>query len=106
MSWRTTQKKKWIKRKQEDIDYLSEWVKAMSANATSVFKDPDVAKTLSTIHDKYAVPADKAGNNIAFVCKTYYIKCLLLEVDIAVIRLILPLHSPKKRYIVLGRDSS
>ena len=30
----------------------------MSANATSVFKDLDVAKTLSTIHDKYVfVPA-------------------------------------------------
>ena len=52
MPWRTTQKK--------DIESLSEWVQAlrplilkgmkvlsrsMSVNATSVFEDPDVAKT-------------------------------------------------------------
>ena len=81
-----------------DIDSLSKWVKAvrsltlkrmkvlnrsMSVNATSVFKDPDVAKTLSTIHDKYVVvPADKAQNNIVFVCKTFYIQCLLSEVPV------------------------
>ena len=51
-------------------------------HATSIFKDPDVAKTLSTIHDKYVVvPADKAQNNIVFICKKYYIECLLSEVD-------------------------
>ena len=55
-----------FKRKQ-NIDSLSKWLKAvrylilkrmkvlsraMSVKATSVFKDPDVAITLSTIHDK------------------------------------------------------
>ena len=80
--------RKWIKREQEDIDSLSEWLKAvrslilkrmkvlsrsMSANATSVFKDPDVAKTLSTIHDKYVVvPADNAQNNTVLQ-QTFYI---------------------------------
>ena len=55
----------------------------MSAKATSVFKDPAVAKTSSIIHDKYVVvPADKAQSNIVFVCKTFYIKCLLSEVDV------------------------
>ena len=54
----------------------------MSFNATAVFKDPDVAKTLSPINNKYVVvPSDKAHNNIVFVCKTYYIQCLLSEVD-------------------------
>ena len=69
--------RKWIKREKEDeLDSLSEWVKAvrslilkrtrslsgsMNADATSIFKDPDVAKTMSTIHEKYVVvPADKA----------------------------------------------
>ena len=52
--------------------------RSISVNVTSVFKDPDVGKTLSTIHDKYAdVPADKAKHNIVFVYKTYYIHCLL-----------------------------
>ncbi len=55
---------------------------SMSADATSIFKDPDVAKTMSTIHEKYVfVPADKAQNNIVFICKKYYIECLLSEID-------------------------
>ena len=38
---------------------------------------------MSTIHDKYVVvPADKAQNNIVFVCKTFYTQCLLSEVDV------------------------
>merc|ERR1712074_190103 len=42
----------------------------------------DVAKTMSTIHEKYVVvPADKAQNNIVFICKKYYIECLLSEID-------------------------
>ena len=76
--------RKWIKLEQEDIDSLSEWLKAvrslilkwmkvfsrsMSANATSVFKDPDVAKTI--IHDKYGVPTDKAQNNIVLSAKLF-----------------------------------
>ena len=51
--------RKWITREQEGIDSLSEWLKAVgflilkqmkglswskSANATSVFKEPDTAK--------------------------------------------------------------
>ena len=53
----------------------------MSVNATSVFKDPDLAKILSTTHDRYVVAAaDKAQNNIVF--KTYYTQCLLSEVDV------------------------
>ena len=54
----------------------------MSVSATSVIKDPDVAKTLSTIHvhDRYVVlQADITQNNIVFVCKTCYMQCLLSE---------------------------
>jgi hypothetical protein len=46
----------------------------MSTKATSVFKDHEVAGTLSTIHDKY-----DAHNSIALICKkhyTVYIDCL------------------------------
>ena len=78
-----------IKREQGDIGSLSVWLKAvmslilkgmnvlsrsMKANATLVFKDPDVTKTLSALHDKYVVvPEDKAQKNIVFVCKTFFI---------------------------------
>ena len=34
-------------------------------------------------HDKYViVPADKASNNIVFVCKSYYFECLIKELGI------------------------
>ena len=55
----------------------------MSVNATSVFKDPDVTKLLSTIHDKcFVVPADNAQNNIFFACKMYNIQSFFCEVDV------------------------
>ena len=53
----------------------------MNNNGKYVFSNPDVAKTLSTIHDEY-VPSDKTPNNIVFVCKTYYIQCLVSELGI------------------------
>ena len=40
-------------------------------------------KYLSSLHDKYVfVPADKASNNIVFVCKSYYYECLIKELGI------------------------
>ena len=55
----------------------------MSALHTSIFKDHDVAETLSTTHEKYAVaPADKIPKLHCFVCKTYYIPCLSSQVDV------------------------
>ena len=70
----------------EDLYTLSEWVKSvrslmqirikklngsMSTGSTAIFKDPNVAKHLSLLHNKYAiVSADKAPNNVVFVCKS------------------------------------
>jgi hypothetical protein len=52
----------------------------MSTRSISIFKDPNVAKHLSLLHDKYAiVSADKAPNNIVFVCKSHYIKELGID---------------------------
>ena len=35
------------------------------------------------LHDNFVlVPADKASNNIVFVCKNYYNECLLNEIGI------------------------
>jgi hypothetical protein len=40
-------------------------------------------KKLFSLHDKYViVPADKASNNIVFVCKSYYFECLIKELVI------------------------
>ena len=77
----------WEKRKKEDLDTLSEWMKSvmsliqirikklsgsMSTRSASIFKDPNVAKHLYLLHDKYGVvSADKTPNNIVFVCKSH-----------------------------------
>lgn len=50
----------------------------MSSKATSLFKDPGIAETMS-IHNKYAViPADKVSSNIVLIAESitltvYYI---------------------------------
>ena len=52
----------------------------MSTKATSVFKDPEVAGTLTTIHDKY-----ETHNSIALICKKHYptyIDCLKIELSL------------------------
>ena len=56
----------------------------MSRRQESVFNDPDVAAELAEIHEKCVlVPADKASNNIVFVCKTHYINCLMEELGMS-----------------------
>ena len=69
--------RQWAKREKENLVILSEWVKSvrsliqirikkklngsMSIRSTSIFMDPNVAKHLSLLHDKYViVSADKA----------------------------------------------
>ena len=48
-----------------------------------VLKDEDVKKYLSDLHDKFViVPIDKAANNVAIICKNFYITRLLGEVDL------------------------
>ena len=77
---------------------MSEWVKTIRSlvlrrihklkncvndRPKSVFKDKDAVKCLSDLHDKYVVvPADKAANNVVFVCKSYYYECLIKELEI------------------------
>ena len=49
-----------------------------------MFDDQDVAAELAEIHEKFVVvPADKASNNIVFVCKTHYINCLMEELGMS-----------------------
>jgi len=62
---------------------IKKCIGSMSTRAISIFKDPNVAKHLSRLHDKYiVVPVDKAPNNIVFVCKSHYIDCLIKELSI------------------------
>lgn len=52
----------------------------MKTNRKFVFTDL-VCSYLSGLHKDYIiVPADKAPNNVIFVCKIYNIKCLINKV--------------------------
>jgi len=55
----------------------------MSSKIRYIFNDKGVVDNLTDLHNKYVVvPADKASNNIVFVCNTYYIDCLVKELGI------------------------
>ena len=55
----------------------------MSTKTKSVFSVLDVVSELSSLHDNYVVvPADKASNNIVFICKAHYYNCLTKELGI------------------------
>jgi hypothetical protein len=81
--------------REKNLTLLSEWIKSirkllksrihhlsgkMCSIYPSVFKKPEVVNELRRLHDNFVlVPADKASNNIVFVCKNYYYECLLNE---------------------------
>ena len=62
---------------------MSELHNRTSCKANLVLNHKYVTSTLSSLHDRFVIfPVDKASNNIAFVCKTYYINCLLDELGL------------------------
>ena len=83
---------------QINLKYLSEWkdrIKELLVECISSLKekiqspkqkilnDPDVKDTLRRLHDDFVlVPADKAANNVIFVCKKYHIETLIKELGI------------------------
>ena len=85
----------WAKQEDVELDTLSEWVKSVkhllkrriymvsrSVNTKhdSIFDDEIVSRQLADLHDRFViVPADKASNNVVFICKTYYYSCLQKE---------------------------
>ena len=89
--------RRWSKDEEVELDSLSEWIKAIrrllkrkmfmacrhvNNNPKSVFND-QVISNLADLYDHYViVPADKALNNVVFVCKTYYLSCLKKELDL------------------------
>ena len=56
----------------------------ITISATKPFlQDQDVSTALEDLHSKFViVPIDKAANNIAIVCKRFYIQKLLSEVGV------------------------
>ena len=102
--------KKWSKREQVELKYLSEWkdqLKEIVADCISnlkrhfkspkckVLDQPDVKDILHKLHANYVlVPADKAANNVIIVCKKYYIDTLVQELEINNVNINNPTYIP------------
>ena len=90
--------KNWSKRAGYHVSNLEEWsetVKLIISNKITnlqhrnfgpchkILQDPHIKTYLTELQSKYVLfPADKAGNNIIFVCKYYYIRTLMEELGI------------------------
>ena len=90
--------KDWARREEVEVDCLSEWVKSIrrqlqrriymasrsvNTRPKPIFDNIDVIGHLADLHDQYViVPADKASNNIVFICKAYFYSCLIEELGI------------------------
>ena len=82
----------WAKQEDVELDTLSELVKSIkhqlkrriymvsrsvNTKPISIFDDEVVSRHLADLHDGFViVPADKASDNVVFICKTYYYSCL------------------------------
>ena len=89
--------RKWAKHEEVELDALSEWVKSVkhhlkrriymvsrsvSTKPKSTLDDPIICGYLNDLHDQFViVPADKAPNNVVFICNAFYYSCLLKELD-------------------------
>lgn len=76
----------------EGLDTLSEWTKNVRCMLKyrikrfkciiktiyhSIFDNLEEKEKLNGLHDQFVlVPAEKAGNNVVFVCKAHYINCI------------------------------
>ena len=66
---------------QSKIDSLKSTFTTRQTNP--ILKDPEVVAYLENLHRNYVlVPIDKAANNIAIVCKRYYVEVILNEIGI------------------------
>ena len=55
--------------------------KIQTGSFNNVLSKPDIKTYLSELHRKYVfVPVDKAGNNVAIICKKFYLEVLSSEV--------------------------
>ena len=48
-----------------------------------MFKDPKVISCLNILQEQYVMcPIDKAANNIAFICKKYYVDVFIKDLSL------------------------
>ena len=90
--------RRWAKKDDVEVDTFSEWVKSIAdllkrriarlkrsinTRHESIFCDPEVVREPSRLHENFViVPADKASNNYAYVCRRYCIGILKMNLDL------------------------
>ena len=68
-----------LKKVDDKIRSLKRKFKPKKVN--QVLRRPEVVEFLKNLHKNYVlVPIDKASNNIAIVCKRYYVEVILKEI--------------------------
>ena len=66
----------------ERIKYLRNGPLKKWRQTKQVLQDTNCSKELLELHNKFVItPIDKASNNIALTCKTYYINTILQELN-------------------------
>ena len=56
--------------------------RSVNTKPKAILDDPIISSYLQGLHDQFViVPADKAPNNVVFICKAFYCSCLLKELD-------------------------
>ena len=93
----TNYAKSWAKREGSRLFVLNDWLEAIKLLVKQrinqykyfrqkdrpVLKDPVVVEYLDKLHNDFVVaPADKASNNVVFICKKYYYSVLAKELGI------------------------
>ena len=68
------------------IQKIDNRILALSKNQKqlkSIFEDVEVQNCLSNLQDRYVmVPIDKAANNVAFICKRFYVYVIMKELGL------------------------
>ena len=71
-----------LQKVENKINILKQRIKTHHRN--KILKDQVLINNLEQLQDKYVMtPIDKASNNIAFICKRYYIQVLIKELGLA-----------------------
>ena len=54
--------------------------RSVNTEPNSIFDDDIVSRQLANLHDRFVIVlADKASNNVVFICKAYHNSCLQKE---------------------------
>ena len=95
--------KEWMDKVLEDVVRKIQKLKNSNQKYKSVLSSPDVKLLLTELQKKYVfVPTDKASNNIAIVCKKFYIEKSMEELGIQMGSI--PLQKDGSTYVMVDKD--